>query len=231
MLIHQTLSLNSCDLKFAPSEGAFSGYGSIFGNIDSKNDIIMPGAYEEAIKNAGSVPVYVNHGWLKGDLPVGRWSDLKEDDRGLFGDANLVMQMPSAINAYWGMKSGLISGLSVAILPDQTAVKRRSDGIREIYRIKALKEISIVDEPANDLARISDVKMSLELEKVETIRDFERLLRDVGAFDQASAKSLIAKARELFVQREVGDEQAQKQASDDISSAFLVLEKGFNPRP
>lgn len=227
MLVHQTLSLSDADIKFAASEGSFSGYGSVFGVLDSKNDIIMPGAYAEVLKSGAQVPVYVNHGWLRGDLPVGTWADLKEDDRGLYGQAGLVMQMPSAVNAYWGMKSGLVTGLSVAIIPDSKATERRSDGARVIHRIKAMKEISIVTEPANGESRIVDVKFGEELEKVETIRDFERLLRDVGAFDQASAKSLTAKARELFTQRDVADEVAQKQAADELSSAFLIAASAF----
>lgn len=228
MLVHQNLSLSDCDIKFAATEGAFSGYGSVFGVLDSKNDIIMPGAYAEVLKSGGRVPVYVNHGWLRGELPVGTWADLKEDERGLYGQASLVMQMPSAVNAYWGMKSGLVTGLSVAIIPDSKATERRSDGARVIHRIKAMKEISVVTEPANDESRIVDVKFKDELEQVETVRDFERLLRDVGAFDQAAAKLLTAKARDLFAQRDVGDQAAQKQASDEIASAFLLAASGFS---
>ncbi|MBK7357496.1 MAG: HK97 family phage prohead protease [Propionivibrio sp.] len=102
MLTHQTLSLSECDIKFAASEGTFSGYGSVFGNVDSYDDVIMAGAYSEVLKKV-RIPVYVNHGWLDGKLPVGYWSGLNEDDRGLFGDASLVMKMPSAIDAYWGL--------------------------------------------------------------------------------------------------------------------------------
>ena len=227
MLVHQTLSLSDCDIKFAAAEGSFSGYGSVFGVLDSKNDIIMPGAYAEVLKSGGGVPVYVNHGWLRGELPVGMWADLKEDDRGLYGQAGLVMQMPSAVNAYWGMKSGLVTGLSVAIIPDSKATERRSDGARVIHRIKAMKEISVVTEPANGESRIVDVKFKDELDQVETVRDFERLLRDVGAFDQAAAKLLTAKARDLFVQRDVGDEEAQTKAADDINAAFLIAARGI----
>lgn len=73
MLVHQTLSLSDCDIKFAASEGSFSGYGSVFGVLDSKNDIIMPGAYAEVLKSGGGVPVYVNHGWLRGELHRGHY--------------------------------------------------------------------------------------------------------------------------------------------------------------
>ncbi|MBL0209285.1 MAG: HK97 family phage prohead protease [Propionivibrio sp.] len=214
MLTHQTLSLSECDIKFAASEGTFSGYGSVFGNVDSKNDIVAPGAYAEVLKSGEKIPVYVNHGWLDGKLPVGSWSGLKEDDRGLFGEAGLVMQMPSAIDAYWGMKSGLVTGLSVAFLPDGKSIERRSDGVRVIHKVKMLKEISIVNEPANEEARVFSVKATEEIGRLETVRDFERLLRDVGSFDQATAKQLVAKAKDIFKQRDA-DEDAEAQSSQE----------------
>ncbi|MBK8745724.1 HK97 family phage prohead protease [Propionivibrio sp.] len=214
MLTHQTLSLSECDIKFAASEGTFSGYGSVFGNVDSYDDVIMAGAYSEVLKKDQAVPVYVNHGWLDGKLPVGSWSGLKEDDRGLFGEAGLVMQMPSAIDAYWGMKSGLVTGLSVAFLPDDKSIERRSDGVRVIHKIKMLKEISIVNEPANAEARVFSVKAAEEIGRIETVRDFERLLRDVGAFNKATAKQLVAKAKDIFRQRDA-DEDAEAQSSQE----------------
>ena len=214
MLTHQTLSLSECDIKFAASEGTFSGYGSVFGNVDSYDDVIMAGAYSEVLKKDQAVPVYVNHGWLDGKFPVGSWSGLKEDDRGLFGDASLVMKMPSAIDAYWGIKSGLVSGLSVAIVPDPEYTEYRADGIRIIHKIKMLKEISIVNEPANAEARVFSVKAAEEIGRIETVRDFERLLRDVGAFNKATAKQLVAKAKDIFRQRDA-DEDAEAQSSQE----------------
>ena len=214
MLTHQTLSLSECDIKFAASEGTFSGYGSVFGNVDSYDDVIMAGAYSEVLKKDQAVPVYVNHGWLDGKLPVGSWSGLKEDDRGLFGDASLVMKMPSAIDAYWGIKSGLVSGLSVAIVPDPEYTEYRADGIRIIHKIKMLKEISIVNEPANAEARVFSVKAAEEIGRIETVRDFERLLRDVGALNKATAKQLVAKAKDIFKQRDA-DEDAEAQSSQE----------------
>lgn len=224
MLINQTLSLNSCDIKFAAVEGAFSGYGSIFGNVDSKNDIIMPGAYAEVLKAADRLPVYVNHGWLNNALPVGHWTGLKEDDRGLFGDANLIMQMPSAIDAYWGMKSGLVTGLSVAILPDAKATERRADGVRVIHRIKALKEISIVTEPANEAARVTDIKTADEVEQIETIRDFERFLRDAGGLTKGATEALVARAKIVFGRGEPDQNQIDAKAVSELTAIMHRLQ-------
>ncbi len=223
MLINQTLSLNNCDIKFAAAEGAFSGYGSVFGNVDSKNDIIMPGAYAEVLKAAERLPVYVNHGWLRDALPVGHWSGLKEDDRGLYGDANLIMQMPSAVDAYWGMKSGLVTGLSVAILPDAKATERRADGVRVIHRIKALKEISIVTVPANDAARVTDIKTADEVEQIETIRDFERFLRDAGGLTKGATEALVARAKIIFGRGEPDQEAIDAKAMNELTAIMHRL--------
>jgi uncharacterized protein len=202
MLIHQTLPFSDCDLKFAKTEGSFSGYASAFGNVDSWNDVIMPGAYAEVLKAGDSVPLYVNHGWLRDALPVGSWSDLNEDERGLFGSADLVMKMPSAVDAYWGMKSGLVTGLSVAIMPDSEYNEYRSDGVRVIHRVKALKEISIVTEPANSAARITDIKTAKDVEQIKTLREFERFLRDAGGLTKGAAAALVARAKLIFSRAE-----------------------------
>ena len=198
MWMNRDVSIIECDLKFAQTEGAFSGYGSVFGNIDQHGDIIMPGAFAEVLKTDDHVPAYVNHGWLRGDLPVGVWSSLKEDDRGLHGSAALVMQMPSAVDAYWGVKSGLVTGLSVAIIADKKTVERRGDGTRVIHHIKALKEISLVTDPANEAARVTDVKFGDDLDSIETVRELERFLRDAGGLSKAAATTLIARAKTLF---------------------------------
>lgn len=77
-----------------------------------------------------------------------------------------------------------------------------------------LKEISIVNEPANAEARVFSVKAAEEIGRIETVRDFERLLRDVGAFNKATAKQLVAKAKDIFKQRDA-DEDAEAQSSQE----------------
>lgn len=207
----KNLSLSDCRLKFAAAEGAFSGYGSVFGVVDSHKDIIMPGAYAEVIKSGAPVHLYVNHGWLRGELPVGKWAGLAEDGVGLLGDAQLEMKMPSAANAYWAVKGDLVSGLSIGYLPDPTAVERRQDGTRVIHRVKALKEISIVTDPSNPLARIHDIKSAELIEQiseVKTIRDLEQLLRDAAGLSKGAATALVARVKAVCAQGEPAPDEA-----------------------
>ena len=223
----KTLSLSDCDIKYAQSEGAFSGYGSVFGVVDAKNDIIMPGAYADVLGSGAPVDVYVNHNWLDAQLPIGRWSGLKEDARGLAGEANLVMQMRGGADAYWAMKSGLVSGLSVAIIPDPKSTERRADGVRIIHRIKALKEISIVTDPANDQARITEIKhlddMREAVEELETIRDFERFLRDAGGLSKGLTQALISRAKIVFGREEPGHEDTKANPMEELAKRLQAF--------
>ncbi len=203
---HKTLQLNDCDIKFSQNEGNFSGYGNVFNVLDSKNDIVMPGAFSDIIKSGNPVDVYVNHNWLNGALPVGLWSDLKEDSKGLFGDANIVMEMPSGKDAYWAVKKNLIKGLSIAAIPDTKSIEINTKGNRLIYRYKVLKEISIVDSPANEQSTITNIKFNEDIKTIETIKEFEHYLRDVGNFTRDHAKMLVSQAKVLFGQREAGNE-------------------------
>lgn len=221
MIENKSTVFAKCELKFAESAGEFSGYGSVFGNLDSKNDIIMPGAYANVIKKGNAVPVFVNHGWVKGDLPIGLWSNLKEDTKGLFGSANLVMQMPSATNAYWAMKSGLVGGLSVAIIPDHSSVERKSDGSRVIHNIEHLEEISIVTKPANEAATVVSLKFREELDDIKTVRDFENFLRDAGNYSKGAAQAMTAKAKELFSMRDA-DEQTEAEKLNALILARIT---------
>lgn len=203
------LSLSDCDLKFASAEGKFSGYGSVFGVVDSHKDVIMPGAFADVIKSGNPVHVFVNHGWLRGDLPVGKWDSLSEDGHGLKGDASLQMGMPSAADAYWAMKGQLVNGLSIGYIADPNGVERRSDGVRMIHRMKALKEISIVTVGSNDRALVSEVKTADLLdaiEEVKTIRDLECLLRDAAGLSKRAAQAFVAQAKSLSGVRDAHDE-------------------------
>jgi HK97 family phage prohead protease len=196
----KTLSINDCDLKFAANEGEFSGYGSVFDVEDSEKDVILKGAFDEVLKSGQEVKLYVNHGWLRGELPVGAWTDLKQDERGLFGNAKIETRMPSGLNAYWGVKSGLVQGLSIGFKVND--YEKRSEGGRIIKSFSALKEISIVDSPANKHAQITHVKsiddVKSEIESIKSIKDLESYLRESGNYSKSAAMALIAQCKSLF---------------------------------
>lgn len=181
----------------SPEEGmTFSGYGAVFGNIDSYGDVIEKGAFAKTIKSfkeSGKWPAMLSQhgGWLSSaqDMtPVGVWTEMKEDDHGLYVEGKLA-DTPRGRELYELMKMTprpAIDGMSIGyFVTDSSDEKKGDELIRHIKGID-LVELSLVTFPANKEARVADVK-SEEL----TIRDAERALRDAG-FSRAEAKRILA---------------------------------------
>lgn len=199
------IDLTRCELKFADSIGEFSGYGSVFDVVDDQKDIVKPGAFDEVLKSGDPVKVYVNHGWKRGELPVGMWTDLEQDSVGLKGSAKLETRMPKALDAYWSVKSGMVNGLSIGFAIDPAAIEIRSGGGRIIHSFAYLKEISIVDVPSNGQSLITGVKegyeeyILTEIGNVTTVRELERFLREVSGLTRAASAFLVSRARDVLI--------------------------------
>ena len=134
--------------------GIVSGYGSIFGNLDSDNDIIEKGAYKRTIKNNGKRVKYIYNHQI--DKPIGKMKELYEDEKGL----KFVAEIPKTTfgkEVLELMKYGVIDENYVVIMP----IKKdyNDDGVRTIKEVK-LYEISAVTLAANDQAKILEVKAS-----------------------------------------------------------------------
>jgi len=178
------------ELKASSDDGKFSGYGSVFNVLDKGGDIIVPGAFTASLarwKSSGrNVPVLWQHDT---DEPIGHWPELKEDDHGLFGDAELWLEdAPYARLAQKGMKTKTITGLSIGY-----RVKRFSkDTATGVYTLQELDlvEISVVTNPMNDQARVSDVKSMIEAGKLPSLPEFEGFLREAGGFSKSQAAAI-----------------------------------------
>lgn len=189
------------NVSFAPSEintstGEFNGYGAVFGTLDSHADIIQPGAFRASLADwrlRGRWPrMLLMHGtsinpFSGSDIPVGKWSKMEEDRNGLYVEGRIL-----ALETDYGkrilslMKGGALDGLSIGY-----RVKRSSPGRGSVARFLEaidLREVSIVDEPSHDDARIAAVKKPPP--QVATDAAFERLkaaLKRVAASEAPTA--------------------------------------------
>lgn len=149
------------DLNFRASvndEGIFEGYLSTYDDVDSYGTYFMPGAWDKSIErfNSGEViPVLWSH---DRKMPIGKFTELKSDDKGLWGRGKLTLEDPQAKIAYAHMKDGSVMGLSVGFEMDYDNViyNRMLDalGIAEAD----LYECSVVVFPANTNAKITSYK-------------------------------------------------------------------------
>jgi HK97 family phage prohead protease len=207
MMLHRIDNpLEQCELKFVSDDdtGEFIGYGSIFNSTDKSGDTIRKGTFVDAI-NKQMPKMFVNHRHF--DIPPGDWLTAKEDDIGLLLEGKIDLNHRDGPSLVSAMKRKAMEGLSTGAIRSTMQFERKSEGGRNITKAD-LKEVSIVTFPMEESATILSVKS--EIESIETIRDCEMFLRDVG-LSRSMAKALIGQLRPLY-QREVDAECEQKEA-------------------
>lgn len=165
-------------------DGTFSGYGSVFGNVDSYREIVAPGAFKASlatIKESGDpLPVLWQH---RPDSPIGGYTDLAEDDRGLKVSGFLLKDdVALAREAYALMKKRVVKGLSIGYYVRADSYDEKTS-IRTLTELD-LREISVVTFPANEQAQVDNVKTAvaqmLKAGQLPSVRDFEDFLREAG---------------------------------------------------
>jgi len=194
-------------LKSVSETGEFEGYGSVFGVKDSYSDIIVPGAFQKSLagwSEKGRLPALLwQHNMQE---PIGIYTEMREDETGLYVKGRLLINDdPLAKRAHAHMKAGSLSGLSIGyVLNDYEYDKDKG-----AFMLKEIDlwEVSLVTFPANDEARISEVKSMLERGESVPPSKVERALREVG-FSGSQAKAFMAKGYSAIAPREAGADEA-----------------------
>ena len=118
----------------------FAGYAAVFDRPDSGGDVVKQGAFADALKRVGEVPLLLQH---KGQ-PVGRIEHLSEDRRGLRVIAEVVDARVRDL-----VKRGL-RGLSFGYRVREAEAAK---GLREL-RALDLVEVSLVARPMQSQAKV-----------------------------------------------------------------------------
>lgn len=204
------LALDATEIRFSGSKaGTFEGYASVFGGVDSYGDTIVRGAFANAIK--GKTPkMFFNHRSF--ELPVGKWTSVTEDSKGLLVSGELTPGLPNAQAVKAAMEHGTIDGLSIGFRMTPEDYDMTDKG-RVIKNISELVEVSVVTFPADSAARVDMESVKSAIEGVESLADFERFLRDAGGFSKSVATALVSKARSI-ARSESGAEDAVKAAAE-----------------
>lgn len=218
MLLKKTLSLSDCEIKLDGDTGKFAGYASVFGGVDSYGDTLLRGAFDYTLRNNGKPKMFFQHDW---GMPVGKYLVAKEDDHGLYVEGELTPGLALAADVRAALKHGTLDGLSIGGYLKKGDWEDSAEGGRIIRRWSNLVEISPVTFPADSAARIdlSSVKsMDLDaaIEGVETIRDFERFLRDAGGLSKELAVALVSRAKVVFSPGEPGSEATDVKAMGEL---------------
>ncbi|MBK3745927.1 HK97 family phage prohead protease [Paraburkholderia aspalathi] len=178
------------DIKEISEDGVFSGYGSIFGNRDHGGDIVVAGAFAKSLAEHRQKGSRVKMFWQHDPhQPIGKWTELAEDGKGLFVEGKLNMGVQKGREAYALLKDGDIDGLSIGY----SVIDGAADDKQGAFMLRQLKlwEVSVVSMAMNGDARVDAVK-SEPFEKLEMLarhlrdgeplpaKEFEDILREAG---------------------------------------------------
>lgn len=201
----KNLSLAQTEIKMGAEGGlTFSGYASVFEGLDSYGDTIKAGAYKNTLVDRDR-PVQLR--WNHYGPVIGKFTEMYEDEKGLFVTGELTKGHSVAEDAAALLRHGAISGLSIGyVVKDST----QNGVVRELKDIE-LHEISVVETPADNAAHIASVKSATKL------KDVEQYLRLKG-LSQAESTEIVATVGRIHGEREALKEKAVKDQAKTIKN-------------
>jgi HK97 family phage prohead protease len=132
-------------------QGMIAGYASYFNIVDRMRDRVAKGAFKATLRAAKMMGKMPRMLWQHDPKqPIGVWTRLFEDDRGLFAEGKLVLGVPKADEAYLLLQQGAIDGLSIGFRTIQ-ASHDKGGKTRTLLDIDLI-EISLVTFGANACA-------------------------------------------------------------------------------
>ncbi|WFR96230.1 HK97 family phage prohead protease [Rhizobium tumorigenes] len=166
----------SLELRGLTRDGSFSGYASVFGEVDLGSDRVERGAFARSLatRGASGIRMLFQHDPSE---PIGAWKTIREDERGLYVEGQLADGVARAREVHQLLKNSALDGLSIGF----RTVRARTDaksGVRRILEAD-LWEISVVTFPMLPSARVQNVKNARWFRDRETelVRHIRRAAR------------------------------------------------------
>lgn len=199
------------DFKFDLSTGEFSCYGNTKNIIDYAGDRAVDGCYMDTIVEHSSKNTMPLMLWMHNpyELPVGKWLDWQEDEKGLFMKGKL---------------SKTTMGKDLEILAKDMAISKFSIGYRinkgrwndelGCYDLLSLdiKEVSWVNFACNDESDLQTIKSRMDDGELPTQRELQDLLR-VNGLSKRQAERIVNKYNPI-------EENETVDAWAELSKAF-----------
>lgn len=145
--------------------GEFEAIVSVFGNVDSVGDRVVPGAFAESLaawkERPGPIPVIWSHRWDDPDAHIGIVTSAVEDDEGLRITGKLdVADNPTAARVWKLLKGRRVDSFSFAY--DVVDEVKGEDGANELRTLDLL-EVGPTLVGANRETRLLSAKNSADL--------------------------------------------------------------------
>jgi len=197
------------ELKFSVNEAGVTlikGYASVFNGVDTYGDTIIPGAYEKTLVDRER-PILMR--WNHFGPIIGKWSVFQEDEKGLYVEGELTPGHSVANDAAASLKHGAVDGLSIGFMVKEAD---ESGPLRKLKEIDLI-EISVVEDPADNQARIAQVKCALQ--ECKSLKEVESLIRAQFKLSQTEATAIVASVKRVV--------HCDSEKADNISAMFDKL--------
>jgi HK97 family phage prohead protease len=183
------------------------GYASTFHDQpDSYGDVVAPGAFTRTLaahKSQGTLPAFL---WShRQDVVIGRWTEMREDGRGLHVRGEINRETTAGRDAYQHFQAGDVSGLSIGFLIAPGGSKAGPKGTTILTDLE-LMEVSAVALPANRNARA----------RLESKRELEEALHKMIGLPKAAARKLAEGGWPALIGTETTTDNV-KQAAERIA--------------
>lgn len=223
MLLKVDNPTDRCCLKFDSDDktGEFEGYASVFNSNDRVNDTIAPGAFSKSLES-GLPSMFINH--KHGEIPVGDWIEMKQDDTGLFGRGKIDLVHKDGPTLYSAMKRQAMKGLSIGFTMNPDDFDRKEDGGRVIKNME-LKEVSIVTFPCEEQAKILGVKAE-DFAALSSLQDVEDWLRESAGFSKSLAVAFVSQFKRVVRGEPVAVAEKSKALESQIMR--IINQRGFS---
>jgi HK97 family phage prohead protease len=171
---------SALEIKSLDATGRFAGYASVFNVVDRQRDLVLRGAFKNTLtKRMKEIKLLWQHQW---EEPIGVLVKIFEDEKGLYVEGLLLMEVARAREAYALLKSGAVNGLSIGYTPGRW-LRDADSGVRKLQSID-LWEISLVTMPANPAAKVTVVKADVA-DEMQLIRSGE-MMRLAAALEKSA---------------------------------------------
>lgn len=219
--------------EFEPESRKISGYAAIFNNKDKADDILLKGCFSKSIEERGpqstandKIILLWQHDQRE---PLGRITELKEDDRGLYFEA-VIDDFELGDRAIKQLESGTLNQFSIGY--NYVWENVEYDSVKDAYIVKEVKlhEISVVSIGCNGLTEYLGLKSNEEFDQAykDLANEITEATKHMSAKKQAWIQNIIGKAMSLASMKPEAVKDAPldegKADSNEIKSVFNFIQ-------
>ncbi|MBX9697539.1 MAG: HK97 family phage prohead protease [Alphaproteobacteria bacterium] len=135
--------------------GFIRGYASVFNHLDHHGDRVQKGAFLASLKAWHTRRRMPKMLWQhEATKPIGQWLKVQEDERGLYVEGKLLLEIQQGREAFTLIQEGVLDSLSIGYRVEEAVVPKGDErGTRHLQKLD-LQEISLVTFAANSEASL-----------------------------------------------------------------------------